>query len=66
MTLEKITPGEGIMGTGFYTIITAYLAKPSFKIPCDKKHQLVITLMDFVVYVLSEPLKMEYSLLLAR
>jgi len=66
MILEKLTLGKEILGMGLYTIIIAYLVKTSLKIRCDKRHQLVTTPMDCLVYGVNQPLIMEYSMLLAR
>jgi sacsin len=64
MSLQK--SGEGMFGMGLYRICVAYLAKPSFKLSSDKRHQLVRALIDCPVYGVVEPLSVEYSLLLAH
>ena len=66
MSLQKLSLGKGIWGMGLYKIIITYLAKPSFKIPADKRHKLVIALMNCSVYAMNEPLITEYSMLSAR
>jgi hypothetical protein len=66
MPLEKLAQGEGVLGMRLYKILVAYLAKPSFKIPANKIHQLVKALMDCPVYGVNEPVMMENSLLLEK
>ena len=61
MHLEKLDLVEGVLGMGLYKIIIAYLTKPSLGVLADKRHQLVKLLIDFQVYVVNQPLIMEYS-----
>lgn len=63
MSLQKLQPGQGVLGFGLYKLVTAYLAKPSFKLSPDKRHELVKALIDCPVCGVAEPLRMEYSLL---
>lgn len=60
---QKLKPGEGILGMGFYRVCVAYLAKPSFNLHSQKRHQLVKPLMECPVFGVVEPLSVEYSLL---
>lgn len=66
MSLKKLPPREGILGMGLYKMLIAYLAKPSFKIPADKRHQVVKALLNCPVHRVAEPLRMEYSLLVVQ
>lgn len=66
MSLQKLQPGEGILGMVLYKMLIAYLAKPSFKIPADKRRQVVKALINCPVYRVAEPLRTEYALLVVQ
>eukprot|EP01018_Ginkgo_biloba_P010003 Gb_15824 [translate_table: standard] len=62
--LWKLNFGEGLVGIGLYRLILGYLAKPSFKLSVDKRHEIVNNLLESSTYEAIDPFTVEYSLLL--
>ncbi|KAH9291373.1 hypothetical protein KI387_043432, partial [Taxus chinensis] len=62
MSLHKLEAGKGLFKKGLYRIVLGYLAYPSFKLPVNKRHQIVGTLWRSAAYETSEPLTVSYTL----
>ncbi|KAH9323503.1 hypothetical protein KI387_018142 [Taxus chinensis] len=62
MSLHKLEAGKGLLKKGLYRIVHGYLAYPSFKLPINKRHQIVGTLWRPAAYETSKPLTVSYTL----